>query len=124
VPGVGLVGLGVPLAAAGSGGVGRFGQMRRDAGRGQLLDDVPLPGAPLDRERDVITAVEPGQPGPQVRPVGRADLAALHLTGHGVEVVEGDLLPVDTQPATMGIGTSSRSGGGTRPHVNCLRGPS
>jgi len=102
VPAVGLVGLGVPLAAAGERGVGRLGQMRRDPGRGQFLDDIPPPGAPLDRERDVIAAGEPGQPGPQVLPVGRADLAALHLPGLGVEVVEGDLLPVDIQPAYDG----------------------
>jgi hypothetical protein len=37
VPRVGLAGLGVPLAAAGERGVGRLGQMRRGAGRGQLL---------------------------------------------------------------------------------------
>jgi len=76
--------------------------MRRDAGRGQLLRDVPPPGAPLDRERDIIAAVEPRQPGAQVQPVSRADLAALHLPGFGVEVVEGDLLPVDIQPAYDG----------------------
>jgi len=102
VPTVGLIGLGVPLAAAGERGVGRLGQMRRDPGRGQLPGDVPPPGAPLDRERDVLAAGEPGQPGAQVRPVGRGDLTALHLPGHGVEVVEGDLLPVDIQPAYDG----------------------
>ena len=102
MPGVGLVGLGAPLAAAGERGIGRLGQMRRDAGRGQLLGDIPPPGAPLDRERDVLAAGEPGQPGPQVLPVGRADLATAHLPGHGVEVVESDLLPVDIQPAYDG----------------------
>jgi len=102
VPAVGLVGLGVPLAAAGERGVGRPGQMRRDPGRGQLLDDIPPPGAPLDRERGILTAGEPGQPGPQVHPVRRADLPALHLPAHGVEVVKGDLLPVDIQPAYDG----------------------
>jgi NAD(P)-dependent dehydrogenase (short-subunit alcohol dehydrogenase family) len=99
---VGLVGLGVPLAAAGKGGIGRLGQMRRDAGRGQFLRDIPPPGAPLDRERDVLAAGEPRQSGPQMRPVRRGDLAALHLPGLGVEVVEGDLLPVDIQPAYDG----------------------
>jgi hypothetical protein len=99
VPAVGPVGLGVPLAAAGERGAGRLGQMRRDAGRGQLLSDIPPPGAPLNRECDVIAAAEPRQPGPQVHPVGRGDLAAAHLPGHGVEVVEGDLLPVNIQPA-------------------------
>jgi hypothetical protein len=73
--------------------------MRRDTGRSQLLGDIPPPGAPLGRERDVIAAVEPCQPGAQVRPVGRGDLAAPHLPGHGVQVVEGDLFPVDIQPA-------------------------
>ena len=102
VPAVGLVGLGVPLAAAGERGVGRLGQMRRNAGRGQLLHDIPPPRAPLDRERHILTTSEPAQPGPQVLPVRRADLPALHLPGHGVEVVEGDLLPVDIQPAYDG----------------------
>jgi hypothetical protein len=102
VPAVGLVGLGVPLAAAGERGVRRLGQMCRDAGRGQFLGDIPPPGAPLDRERDVTAAAEPGQPGPQVLPVSRGDLAALHLPGHGAGVVEGDLLPVDIQPAYDG----------------------
>ena len=102
MPRVGLVVLGVPLAAARGSGVGRLGQMRRGAGRGQLLADIPPPGAPLDCERDVLPAGEPGQPGPQVRPVGRGDLAAPHLPGLGVEVVEGDLLPMDIQPAYDG----------------------
>jgi hypothetical protein len=102
MPAVGLAGLGVPLAAAGERGIGRLGQMRRDTGRGQLLSHVPPPGAPLDRERRILNAGEPGQPGPQVLPVSRADLAAAHLPGHGAGVVEGDLLPVDIQPAYDG----------------------
>ena len=102
VPRVGFIGLGVPLAAAGERGVGRLGQMHRDAGRGQLLGDIPPPRARLQRERDILAAGEPGQPGAQVRPVGRGDLAAAHLPGPGVEVVEGDLLPVDIQPAYDG----------------------
>ncbi len=39
-----------------------LGQMYRDAGRGQFLRDIPPPGAPLDRERDVLAAGEPRQP--------------------------------------------------------------
>jgi len=35
-------------------------------------------------------------------PVGRSDLAALDLPGDRVQVVEGDLLPVDIQPAYDG----------------------
>jgi len=99
VPGVGLIGLGVPLAAAGERGAGRPGQMRRHARRGQLPGDIPPPGAPLDRERDIVAVGEPGQPGAQVLPAGRGDPAAPHLPGHGAGVVEGDLLPVDIQPA-------------------------
>ena len=102
MPGVGPVGLGMPLAAAGEGGVGRLGHMRRDPGRGQLRSDIPPPGAPFHRERDVVPAGEPRQPGPQVLPVGRGDLAAPDLPGHGVEIVEGDLLPVDVEPAYDG----------------------
>ena len=99
VPGVGFVGPGVPLAAAGGGGVGRLAEVGGDPGRGQFLGDIPPPGASLHRERGVVTAGEPGQPGAQVRPAGRGDLAAFYLPGHGVEVVEGELLPVDIQPA-------------------------
>jgi hypothetical protein len=99
VPGVGLVGLGVPLTAAGEGGIGRLGQVHADPGRGQLLGHVPPPGAPLRRERHVVTAGEPRQPGAQVLPVGRGDLPARHLPGHRIEIVEGQLLPVDIQPA-------------------------
>jgi hypothetical protein len=102
VPRVGLVGLGVPLAAPRERGIGRLGDMRRDTGRSQLLRDVPPAGAPLQRERDVITAGEPHQPGTQVHAVGRGDLAPLHLPGHGIQVVERELLPVDIQPAYDG----------------------
>jgi hypothetical protein len=89
----------VPLAAAQKGGIGRLGQMRRDPGRGQFLGDIPPARAPLHRERDVALAGEPGQPGPQVLPVGRGDLAAPHLPGHRVEIVENVLSAVDIQPA-------------------------
>ena len=77
VPAVGLIDLGVPLAAAGEGGVGRPGQMRRDPGRGQLLDDIPPPGTPLNRERDILAAV------PRLF----------------MSTWKSDLLPVDIQPA-------------------------
>src|SRR5262245_56945790 len=99
VPGVGLVGLGVPLAAPQRGGVSRLGQVRLQAGSRQLLRDIPPPGASLDCERGLAPAGEPGQPGPHVLPVRRGDLTALDLPSRGVEIVEGDLLPVDIQPA-------------------------
>jgi hypothetical protein len=72
MPGVGLVGLGVPLAAAGGGVVGRLAQMHGDPGGGQLLGDIPPPGVSLHRERHVAAAGEPRQPGAQTLPVGRA----------------------------------------------------
>jgi len=103
VPAVGLVGLGVPLAAAGEGGVGRLGQVHADAGRGQFRSDVPPPGAALDRERGIVVAPgEPGQLGAPVLPVRGRDLPAAHLPGHGVEVVEGQLLSVNIQSAYDG----------------------
>jgi hypothetical protein len=75
----------MPLAAASRGSVGWFPDMRGDPGRGQFLADIPPPGAPLHRERDIVTVGEPRQPGPQVRPVGRGDLAAPDLAaGRGV----------------------------------------
>jgi hypothetical protein len=99
MPATGLVGLSVPFPAAPCRGADRFGQMRRDPGRGQLLGHIPPARAPLHRERHVLPAGEPRQPRPQMRPVSRGDLAAPHLPGLGVQVVEGDLLPVDIQPA-------------------------
>jgi hypothetical protein len=121
VPGVGLAGLGAPLAAPQRGGVGRLGQMRRDPGRGQLLGHVPPSGAPFHRERDILAPGEPGQPAAQMRPVSRGDLAALHLPGHGVQVVEGDLLPVDIEPAYDGHRDLLELRGARTPHANCLR---
>jgi hypothetical protein len=122
VPGIGLIGLGVPFAAAGESGVGRLAGVRRDAGRGQLLRDIPPPGAPLHRERDVVAAGEPREPGAQVRPVGRGHLAPPDLPGHGVEVVEGDLLPVDVEPAYDGHRDLLKlPGAHQRPARECLR---
>jgi hypothetical protein len=73
VPRIGLVGLGMPLTAAGGRGVGRLlDDIRGEPGRGQLLGDIPPPPASLHRERDVIAASKPRQPAAQVRPVGRA----------------------------------------------------
>jgi hypothetical protein len=92
----------MPLAAAGGGSVGRLAGMRGNPGRSQLLGDIPPPGAPFHSERDVVAAGEPRQPGPQVCPAGRGDLAAPHLPCHGVEIVEGQLLPVNIQPAYDG----------------------
>jgi hypothetical protein len=124
MPAVGLAGLGVPLAAAGERGIGRLGQMRCGTGRGQLLSHVPPPGAPLDRERHILNAGEPGQPGPQVLPVSRGDLPALHLPAHGAGVVEGDLFPVDIQPAYDGHRDLLKLQRGISTPRECLRGQS
>jgi hypothetical protein len=102
VPGVGPVGLGVPLAAAGERGAGRPGQVHADPGGGQLRGDIPPPGTALDRERGITAPAEPGQPGPQVLPDRRRDLPAAHLPGHGAGVVEGQLLPVNIDSAYHG----------------------
>jgi hypothetical protein len=71
------VGLGPPFPAAGGSGVGRLAEVRGDPGRGQLLGDVPPARASLHRERGIVPVGEPGQPGAQVRPVGRGDLPRL-----------------------------------------------
>ena len=94
-----------PAAAAGAGsrscrswraacglaarGVGRLGDMRGDPGRGQLLCDVPPPGAPLHREVRVLAGEPARQPRGQVLTVGRGDLAAPHLPRGGVGRVAG-----------------------------------
>src|SRR5262249_38381931 len=124
VPRVGLVGLGMPLAAPQRGGIGRLGQVRLQAGARPLLRDITPPGAPLDCERDLAPAGEPGQPGPHRFPVGGDDLAALDLPSRGVEIVEGDLLPVDIQPAYDGhrdLLTLPRAS--KRPHANLVTQP-
>jgi len=72
MPRIGLAGLGMPLAATGGSGVSRLAHIRGDPRRGQSPGHIPPPGAPLHRERDVVPAGEPHQPGPQVRPVSRA----------------------------------------------------
>jgi hypothetical protein len=87
--GVGPVGLGVPLAAAGEGGIGWLGQMHADPGRGQLLGTYRHPGAPLHRDRGVAAAGEPRQPAAQVLAVRRGDLAALHLPGRSARNRQG-----------------------------------
>jgi len=61
----------MPLAAASRGSGGWFPDMRGDPGRGQFLGDISPPGAPLHRERDVVTAGERRQAGTQVLPIGR-----------------------------------------------------
>lgn len=70
----------------------------------------------------MVAAGEPRQPGPQVRPVSRGDLAAPDLPGHGVQIVEGQLLPVDIQPAYDGQRDLLKlpRAPPERPYANCL----
>jgi len=65
---------GIDLEVAAVSLAGLTGPLRPGAGQnpGQLPGDVPPAGAPLQRERDVIAAGEPHQPGPQVHAAGRA----------------------------------------------------
>ena len=60
------------------------------------------PVHPSSANATSFAAGEPRQPGPQMHPVGRGDLAALHLPGRGVQIVERELLPVDVEPAYDG----------------------
>jgi hypothetical protein len=124
VPRIGLVGLGMPLAAPGEGSVSGLGDVRRDAGRGQLPGHVPPAGAPLQRERDVVAAGEPRQPGTQVRAVGRGDLAPLHLPGLSVQVAGRELLPVDVEPACDGHRDLLKLQRGLSTPRECIRGQS
>jgi hypothetical protein len=73
--------------------------MRSHPGALQLLDHIPPTGARLGRERDIMAAGKPPQPCRQSSSISRNDLAALHLPGGCVEIVEGDLLPVHIEPA-------------------------
>ena len=123
VPGVGLIGLGMPLTAPQRGDIRRLGDMRGDPGRGQFLSDIPPPGAPLHREVRVLAGEPARQPRCQMLPVRRGDLPAPHLPRRGVEIVEGDLLPVNVQPAYDGHrDLLTLPGRSTRPHANVLTG--
>src|SRR3954468_5186045 len=95
--GVGAVGLGTPLGPAGGRGVGRLGQMRLDPGTLQLLHDEPPSGAGLDRERRRRPAGGRLQPATPHNPDPRGDPAAPGLTAALIEVVKGDLPPMNVQ---------------------------
>ncbi len=102
VAGIGPVGFRVPLGTAQVRGLGRLGQQRGDPRPLQLLHHELPPRTALHRERHVRTAREPLQPVPQRFPAGRRDPAPPHLTGHGVQIVEGDLSTVDVKPSYDG----------------------
>ena len=103
MPGVGLVSLGVLLRPARVRGLGGLGQQRGNPRPLQLLHHEQPPRAALDRETHILTAGEPLlQPPAQRRPAGRLDPAPPHVSGHGVQIVEGDLLPVNVKPSYDG----------------------
>jgi hypothetical protein len=99
VPGVGAVGFRAPLRAAGGRGVGRLGQMRLHPSTLQLLHDEPPAGAGLDRERRRRSGGVGLEPAAQQHPVRRGDPAPPGLAAALIQVVEGDLPPVDVQSA-------------------------
>ncbi len=99
MPGVGAVGLGPPLRPARGRGLGRLGQMRLHSATAQLLHHEPPTGAGLDRERR-RRSVEVGlQPAAQQHPIRGCDPASALLAGALIEVVKGDLPPVNVQSA-------------------------
>ena len=100
-PGVGTVGLGVPLAAPRRLRVGRLRQVCLEAGGDDLLDHVPPPGAALHRHRHRLPAGATGdvatQPTPEPLPVGLPHPAPPHLARLRLHGVERDLLTMQIQ---------------------------
>src|SRR3954447_22854511 len=97
--GVGAVGLRTPHGPAGGRGVGRLRQMRLDPGTLQLLHDEPPAGAGLDRERRRRSIDVRLEPATQQHPVRRGDATPPGLAAALIQIVEGDLPPVNVQSA-------------------------
>ena len=96
---IGLVCLGPPLRSAQHRGVRRLGQMRCDADLAHLLRHIPPAGTALHRERRRRLPVETGQPVSQMLAVGWRDPTPLQPAGLHLDVVEGQLLPMNIQAA-------------------------
>jgi hypothetical protein len=99
--GVALIGLGSPLRAARRRRVGRLGQLNRDAGALELLDDEAPAGGRLHRSLDVLTRPA-AQERAQGRAIGRRDPPSRHLPGRGVHGVVGDLCAMHVEPDNNG----------------------
>jgi hypothetical protein len=93
------VGLGPLLTTPRGGGIGRLGQVRHHSSTAQLFHHVPPPGAALHRELHIGHTVETAQPHRQIPPIGRSDLPPRQLSRRPVDIVEGQLLSVQIQPA-------------------------
>jgi hypothetical protein len=100
-PGVAAIGLGVLLATTRCLRVGRLGHMRLEARSGNLLDDIPPPGAALHRQRRPVGGPRRqlvSQPPPEPLTVGLPDAAAPHLAAVDLQRVERDLTAMQIQP--------------------------
>jgi hypothetical protein len=102
MPGIEPIGLGSLLTALQGLGLRWIGQMGLDARPTKLLDHVAPAGGRLHGDGRLLTGEafgEPFQPGPEVFPIGRLDLAPMYFAGLQLHVVESDLLPVQVETA-------------------------
>ena len=120
MPGISPVRLGVALAAPQARRLGGLGQVSGDPGPLQLLHDVPPPGAPLDRELNARHAAEPAQPPAQALPVRRTDPATSALSCPGIDIVEGQLTPVQIEPSSHRHRTPPGRRSGTVPPAHTI----
>lgn len=74
VASVGAIGLRATVLAAQRSCLRRLGHVRRHARPHQLLDYIPLAGASLQREGNIVDAVEPLQPDMQPITIRRCEL--------------------------------------------------
>jgi hypothetical protein len=68
--------------------------MGPDADPLQLLHHIPPAGTALHREGHLTLPFEPGQEGPKVATVGGDDTTPLDLAGDHIQIVVGELAPV------------------------------
>lgn len=105
---IGAIRLRPSLGAAQCLRISGLGQVGPHARPRKLVGDELPPRGRLHGE-GTVTPLEAAQPLAHLLDRRRSDLAAAHLTGLGVEVVEGDLLTMNVEPAYDCHGTSSRS---------------
>ena len=93
VPRVGPVGLRALLVALQRARLGRLGQMRLGADRGQLLDHEPPAGRGLQRDLELLAGKARQEPSHAIA-IGRHHPRARDLTGLGIQPLRSDLRPV------------------------------